>query len=66
MYVKELEAIRAQFAVGVMALSYVVNTLDRLDKIPFSLKRAELEFLEGCRSLNDAMDELKRDNERDQ
>ena len=66
MYVKELENIRSQLAVGVMALSHIVDSLDRLDKVPYSLKRAEMEFLEGCRSLGDAVEELKIDSEKGQ
>jgi hypothetical protein len=61
MYLRELEDIRSQLAVGTMALSHVLDTLKRLDKAPHSLQQAELRFLEGCRDLNDAIEKIKVD-----
>lgn len=61
MYLKELEAIKSQLAVGTMALSHVLDTLKRLNKAPHTLQKAEYNLLKGCRDLDNAMEILKTD-----
>ena len=67
MYLRELKDVRAQLAVGTMALSHVINNLivdnlKRADKAACPLVQAELRFLEGCRDLDDAIEKLENDD----
>jgi hypothetical protein len=58
--IRELESIRAQIAVGTMALTYILDSQKRLGRNAHLLAQAEVDLLRGCSKLDEAIEEMRQ------